>query len=107
MAAAESPLAALRPDEEMKMTASELEFLAEDELVDVVPRFAFPEVLIPSAICRCASRQQWISGPEATHPSERKHTSCAQAQPDFAVPRFAVPCVLPLLPPSAGLVSIH
>ena len=52
MAAAESPLAALRPDEEMKMTASELEFLAEDELVDVVPRFAFPSVLIPSAICR-------------------------------------------------------
>jgi hypothetical protein len=107
MAAAESPLAALRPDEEMKMTASELEFLAEDELVDVVPRFAFPEVLInPSAICRCASRQQWISGPEATHPGERKHT-CAQAQPDFAVPRFAVSCILLLLPPSAGLVSIH
>lgn len=106
MAAAESPLAALRPDEEMKMTASELEFLAEDELVDVVPRFAFPEVLIPSAICRCGSRLQWISGPEATHPGERKHTR-AQAQPDFAVPRFAVPCVLLLLPPSAGLVSIH
>lgn len=39
-----SPLAAIRHDEEMKLTASELEFLAEDELVDVVPRFSFSEV---------------------------------------------------------------
>jgi hypothetical protein len=34
-------LSGLRLDSEMKMTATELEFLAEDELVDVVPRFKF------------------------------------------------------------------
>jgi GINS complex subunit 2 len=34
-------LSGLRLDSEMKLTATELEFLAEDELVDVVPRFKF------------------------------------------------------------------
>uniref|UniRef100_A0A7S0YLU5 DNA replication complex GINS protein PSF2 n=1 Tax=Hemiselmis tepida TaxID=464990 RepID=A0A7S0YLU5_9CRYP len=35
------PLSDLRLDEAMKLTASELEFIAEDELVDIVPRFKF------------------------------------------------------------------
>eukprot|EP00283_Hemiselmis_rufescens_P013270 CAMPEP_0173442766 /NCGR_PEP_ID=MMETSP1357-20121228/28133_1 /TAXON_ID=77926 /ORGANISM="Hemiselmis rufescens, Strain PCC563" /LENGTH=196 /DNA_ID=CAMNT_0014408575 /DNA_START=99 /DNA_END=685 /DNA_ORIENTATION=- len=38
------PLSAMRMDDEMKLSAHELEFMAEDELVEVVPRFAFDEV---------------------------------------------------------------
>jgi len=34
----------MRPDEEMKFAPTELEFLAEDEYVEIVPRFTFQEI---------------------------------------------------------------